>query len=869
MTSRVMNPYAQFWDIVGDTQLANGTLTFRENKQTTGLATIYTDGTFTTTQTNPYTLDAGGRVQGDVAFRGPLTMVVADQDGVELRTIDDVETLGGSSETSAIILNYDFVAAAVADPTLEVGDIVRTIAYYTGWQATSALPVGGASYEVVTTSITTPDDLVNHNTANGLVLRFVPDTEGLINVLQAGAGQSGSLDDINFLDAAFNSFDTVLIDYRADIQIRSKLQLASNKHLVLDGILRRDFVSSTTALDSYADAATIVNENAPTDTTWQSVDSYDWEQLATIDTNIRISGNGSILPTAARSAAVNGSSTLQAGPHIALLAVEDCSIHDSITLGGNTNSVACALWGNRILVHSLKVNLELTPESEMIKQAGVQILAGSDIVVGPTAMNTSGNTFVIGSNGNFLLDGVSVSGWAGASNLYAVSIIQNRSGSTTSRNPPSNNVQNISLSGFGGQAALRDKGVYEVDCTAVPGLIRNVTMGDMAVDMGLNANRVAGSGSPSVVTINGGTNITLQGACTQPLDNPVYDCSATTNVTLDFTLGELQKFTTNYFVNFSDNDNLRMDGSYDLNTGSTTFALQLDNGKYFINGRYDNVMADFFCETNPVTGAVEAHIDATVVRLTADVNITSTGAGGSGNAQFTYAQGDAFIYPGDVVIISGYTGDRSAYNGTRYVSLSTLLAGSSTFEIDLTAIASGSSTALFTHTPRQGAVVRNHSGIEGNVITVGGPNSNFNGSAGLVIETGVITDNDKITLLPSADASAVYQIISNAGNDTDTGPSGAMPTLLIKSAGDNADAILFQMSAPHGLRNSLVTIINANANPATDTLTLSESLAFEGFQFPGATTSFELGQALGIHSATFYFNGLSWCFVTGSGVTAP
>src|SRR5690606_16727603 len=57
---------------------------------TTILAEIWADANLSVPQDNPYPLDAGGRIQGDVHFAGQMSLAVHDSIGAELYTIDDV-----------------------------------------------------------------------------------------------------------------------------------------------------------------------------------------------------------------------------------------------------------------------------------------------------------------------------------------------------------------------------------------------------------------------------------------------------------------------------------------------------------------------------------------------------------------------------------------------------------------------------------------------------------------------------------------------------------------------------------------------------------------------------------------------------------
>jgi len=94
MSGRILNPYTQFRDDTG-LPVENGTVTFYINETTT-LSTVWTDNTETVPQANPYTLDASGRITGDVYYTGVKTIVLKDQFGAEIRTVDDVAVVGDS-----------------------------------------------------------------------------------------------------------------------------------------------------------------------------------------------------------------------------------------------------------------------------------------------------------------------------------------------------------------------------------------------------------------------------------------------------------------------------------------------------------------------------------------------------------------------------------------------------------------------------------------------------------------------------------------------------------------------------------------------------------------------------------------------------
>ena len=87
MSYNVINPYQTFYDSNGNPR-ANGTVTFYVNTTTT-LGSIYSDEALTVPQTNPYTLDAFGRITGDVKYSGLMTVAEANSDGSDVITNDN------------------------------------------------------------------------------------------------------------------------------------------------------------------------------------------------------------------------------------------------------------------------------------------------------------------------------------------------------------------------------------------------------------------------------------------------------------------------------------------------------------------------------------------------------------------------------------------------------------------------------------------------------------------------------------------------------------------------------------------------------------------------------------------------------------
>lgn len=92
MSFNVVNTYQTFRDSTGAVR-ANGTVTFFVNTTTTKTS-IFSDEALTIAQNNPYTLDAFGRIAGDVKFSGKVTILEANSDGSNPLTTDNVTTIG-------------------------------------------------------------------------------------------------------------------------------------------------------------------------------------------------------------------------------------------------------------------------------------------------------------------------------------------------------------------------------------------------------------------------------------------------------------------------------------------------------------------------------------------------------------------------------------------------------------------------------------------------------------------------------------------------------------------------------------------------------------------------------------------------------
>lgn len=181
MSNEIINPYQTFRDDVGQ-PLANGTITFNVNNTTT-IDTIYSDEALSVTQSNPYTLDAYGRIAGDVKYVGKKRLVIKTAAGGTVRTLDNVATSADLSADTLII--FETKTAMIASTSLKVGDHVMTLGY-------SAIADGGGSvYDIVAAATGTDDggeyiDLDTHQALNTF-------PGGIYNVRQWGCVGTGDV----------------------------------------------------------------------------------------------------------------------------------------------------------------------------------------------------------------------------------------------------------------------------------------------------------------------------------------------------------------------------------------------------------------------------------------------------------------------------------------------------------------------------------------------------------------------------------------------------------------------------------------------------------------------------------------------------
>jgi len=161
MSNEIINPYQTFRDSAG-VVIANGTITFLVNTTTTK-ASIFSDEALTVAQSNPYTLDAYGRITGDVKYKGLMSLLIKDSAGATVRTDDNISTMSTTADTMIV---FETVALMVADTNLQVGDHVKTLGYLAIGDG------GGNEYDVVAAATGTADggyyiDLATHQ-AKGL-----------------------------------------------------------------------------------------------------------------------------------------------------------------------------------------------------------------------------------------------------------------------------------------------------------------------------------------------------------------------------------------------------------------------------------------------------------------------------------------------------------------------------------------------------------------------------------------------------------------------------------------------------------------------------------------------------------------------------
>jgi len=104
MAFRANNAYERFYDDAGTLDLGGGSIEFTVNKDVNTQIMVYTTIDLDVEQSNPYTLDAAGRITADVWIgSGLYSMVIRDSEGAFVRQIDDLGEEGTDNPSEVII----------------------------------------------------------------------------------------------------------------------------------------------------------------------------------------------------------------------------------------------------------------------------------------------------------------------------------------------------------------------------------------------------------------------------------------------------------------------------------------------------------------------------------------------------------------------------------------------------------------------------------------------------------------------------------------------------------------------------------------------------------------------------------------------
>ncbi len=182
MAGRVINPNQRFHDPVSGEILANGSVTFYENRTST-LTTIYSDRNQTVIQTNPYTLSANGEISGDVWYTGLRTIELKNELGDTVDTDDDVGTL----DLDTGLVEGLTALNMIADLTLQIGNYIQTVGYSTAGDG------GDNLYEIVAGGTGTADGGSFIDLDNGLQARALF-PQSIIDPKQWGVDATGATD---------------------------------------------------------------------------------------------------------------------------------------------------------------------------------------------------------------------------------------------------------------------------------------------------------------------------------------------------------------------------------------------------------------------------------------------------------------------------------------------------------------------------------------------------------------------------------------------------------------------------------------------------------------------------------------------------
>ncbi len=211
MSNEVINPWQTFYDNSG-IPLANGTISFFVNT-TVVLGTIFSDEAQTVAQANPYTLDAFGRITGDVKYTGLRTLLIKTDLGATVRTIDNVATISNQLDISDK-LNPPTLAAMTADTRFTADDVGVSVPTT---KERSTDNGGGARYDIIA-GIGTADgfNIIAHDTES---ISFVLRDSYPLNAKAYGVSKdntdAGNVLALNACFASLPSFSAVAVSPHA------------------------------------------------------------------------------------------------------------------------------------------------------------------------------------------------------------------------------------------------------------------------------------------------------------------------------------------------------------------------------------------------------------------------------------------------------------------------------------------------------------------------------------------------------------------------------------------------------------------------------------------------------------------------------
>jgi len=190
VATRFVLPFA---DVGAGIRPASGAQLFFTDTGTSTDRDTFSDEGATTPNTNPVIADSNG-LFSDIFIDGTYRVILRDSDGVQIFEADPVR----SNLIGAPVGVFNDVAAMVA-ADLSAGNYVTTNAYFGTFSINLDTPLGGANYSIMTLAhfvnatvgLTTPDNVVDHLLANGLVAMM--DRQEGIHVTQGGViGTAGN-----------------------------------------------------------------------------------------------------------------------------------------------------------------------------------------------------------------------------------------------------------------------------------------------------------------------------------------------------------------------------------------------------------------------------------------------------------------------------------------------------------------------------------------------------------------------------------------------------------------------------------------------------------------------------------------------------